>query len=220
MRLFLKRNVLEVHNHIAAEIGRSFRYNQVFCVNILGSPGSGKTSLIRLTLEALADKYYIGVIEGDLATDIDTRRLRQYNIPVYQINTQGGCHLEAKLIKSALENFDLARLDILFIENIGNLVCPAAYRLGESRRLVCLSIPEGDDKPAKYPPIFQNADLLLITKCDLEDHCSFDFKKVERDAKAANSRLEILELSAKTGRGREAWINWLDKEMLTVRRNR
>jgi hydrogenase nickel incorporation protein HypB len=205
----VERKILKKNDEIAAENRQLFRKNNIFVINLLSSPGSGKTSLLEKTLEQISKKIAIAVVEGDVQTDNDAQRVARYQVPVVQIVTNGGCHLEAKLVQNALENFDLAKLQFLVIENVGNLVCPANYDLGEERKVVMVSTTEGDDKPAKYPAMFRVSDLMIINKIDLLEYVDFDVEKVKMHALKINPKLQILELSCKTGQGLQTWIDWL-----------
>lgn len=202
-------NLLE-HNRAHAEANRAlFRRHGVSVINILGSPGAGKTTLLSATLDRLAQRFRIGIVTGDLAGDEDRRRLARPGVAVHQVQTGRVCHLDAHMIAHAVEHLPLADLDLLFLENVGNLVCPAAFDLGESRRAVVLSVTEGDDKPSKYPEIFRSADAVLLSKIDLAPHCRFDRERATRDIRTLRFTAEILPLSATTGDGFDAWTAWL-----------
>jgi hydrogenase nickel incorporation protein HypB len=205
----VERKILKKNDEIAAENRQIFNKNKLFTINLLSSPGSGKTSLLEKTIEQLNNSIKIGVVEGDVQTDNDAQRIAKYNVPVVQIVTNGGCHLEAKLVQNALENFDLSTLELLVIENVGNLVCPANYDLGEDKKIVMLSTTEGDDKPSKYPPMFRVSDVMVINKTDLLEYVDFDMNKVREHAHTINPNLEIIELSCKTGEGLDVWIDWI-----------
>ncbi|HUV65683.1 MAG TPA: hydrogenase nickel incorporation protein HypB [Sedimentisphaerales bacterium] len=181
------------------------------CLNMISSPGSGKTTILTRTINELKDKTRIGVIEGDIQTDIDAERIRVTGAPVLQINTDGACHLSAAQISEALKKLPVEDLDLIVIENVGNLVCPSAFALGESAKIVVLSVAEGDDKPAKYPAIFAKAKVLLINKIDLlkGGHVDFDIERAKADARRLNQAIEIFPLSARTGEGMSAWYDWL-----------
>ncbi len=186
--------------------------------NLISSPGSGKTTLLEETIVRLADRLRIGVIEGDIETERDAERIRKKGIPVVQLTTGGACHLDAPLVhrglhllEQQLDRAGMDGLDLLFIENVGNLVCPATFDLGEHHRVVLVSVPEGSDKPAKYPATFSWARLFVITKTDLLPHFDFSPAEARREALAINPDLEILELAATTGRGMEQWTGWLEK---------
>ena len=182
------------------------------CFNMISSPGSGKTTLLVRTISDLAGVTRIGVIEGDIETDLDARRIRATSAPAVQINTDGACHLSAAQVHRALEELPLDNLDIVLIENVGNLVCPSAFELGEDGKIVVLSVPEGDDKPAKYPAIFAKSKVLLVNKIDLLSGgalVDFDLERVKTDARRLNKSIEIFPVSAKTGDGMAAWYDWL-----------
>jgi len=184
------------------------------CLNMISSPGSGKTTILTRTISELKDKIKIGVIEGDIQTDLDAEKIRATKAPVVQINTNGACHLSAAQINSALDNLPLSGLDLIFIENVGNLVCPSAFELGETGKIAVLSVPEGDDKPAKYPAIFAKSKVLLINKIDLLERSGqvdFDIERVRSDARRLNKGIEIFPISAKTGEGMTKWYDWLLK---------
>jgi hydrogenase nickel incorporation protein HypB len=211
----VERKILKKNDEIAAENRRLFMDNHIFVINLLSSPGSGKTSLLEKTLEQLSKEIAIAVIEGDVQTDNDARRVAHYQVPVVQIITNGGCHLEALLVQNALINFDLPKLQFLVIENVGNLVCPASYDLGEALKVVMVSTTEGDDKPAKYPAMFRVSDLMIINKIDLLDYVDFDVEKAKTYALQINPNLKIFELSCKTGQGLDHWIYWLRSKIST-----
>ena len=182
------------------------------CFNLISSPGSGKTTLLVRTITDLAGVLRIGVIEGDIQTDIDAQRIRAAKAPAVQINTEGGCHLSALQVSRALKELPLDNLDMVLIENVGNLVCPAAFELGEHGKIVVLSVPEGDDKPVKYPGIFAKSRVLLVNKIDLLQggaQIDFDLERVKTDARRLNKSIEIFPVSAKTGAGMQDWYNWL-----------
>jgi hydrogenase nickel incorporation protein HypB len=181
------------------------------CFNMISSPGSGKTTLLVRTIRDLAQTLRIGVIEGDIQTDIDAERIRATNAPAIQINTEGACHLSATQVNRALEELPVESLDVVFIENVGNLVCPGAFELGEDGKIVVLSVAEGDDKPVKYPGIFAKSKVLLVNKIDMLNggHVDFDLDRVQTDARRLNKGIEIFPLSAKTGEGMQHWYDWL-----------
>jgi len=179
------------------------------CLNVISSPGSGKTTILVKTIEALKGKVRIGVIEGDIQTDIDTQRIRTIGAPAVQINTDGACHLSAAQVSNALHKLPVDKLDLIIIENVGNLVCPSALDLGETAKIAVLSVPEGDDKPAKYPAIFSRAAVVLINKIDLLGAVDFDIEKVKADVFKLNKTANIFLLSAKTGNGLQQWCEWL-----------
>jgi hydrogenase nickel incorporation protein HypB len=189
------------------------------CLNMISSPGSGKTTILTRTIDELKGKLRIGVIEGDIQTDLDAERIRATEAPVVQINTEGACHLSAPQISAALKKLPVEDLDLIFIENVGNLVCPSAFELGESGKIVVLSVAEGDDKPAKYPAIFAKSKVLLINKIDLLDggQVDFDIERAKTDARRLNKAIEILPISAKTGQGMGNWYDWLERSIKNSR---
>jgi hydrogenase nickel incorporation protein HypB len=178
-------------------------------VNVVSSPGAGKTTLLEATIEHLKDRLRIAVVEGDVQTDLDAQRVAKYAVPVVQIVTNGGCHLEAGLVAQALDRLDLAGLDLLIIENVGNLVCPANYDLGEAMKVVVLSTTEGDDKPLKYPGMFRHASVLIINKVDLLPYVNADVEVIKRHARQINPALIVFEMTATTRAGVTAWCDWL-----------
>jgi hydrogenase nickel incorporation protein HypB len=185
--------------------------------NLVSSPGAGKTTLLERTLERLRDRVRVAVIEGDVQTDLDAQRVARYGVPVVQIVTNGGCHLEATLVADAIDGLDLAALDLLVIENVGNLVCPANYDLGEALKVVLLSTTEGEDKPLKYPAMFRNASVLVINKIDLVPYLDVDLAAIRRHARSINPSLEIFEVSCTSGAGLPAWCAWLERRALDGR---
>ena len=187
------------------------------CLNMISSPGSGKTTILARTISDLKDKIKVGVIEGDIQTDIDAERIRATEAPAIQINTEGACHLSALQISKALKQLPIEDLDLIFIENVGNLVCPSAFELGEAGKIVVLSVAEGDDKPVKYPAIFAKSKVLLINKIDLlaGGHVDFNIEKVKADACRLNKDIKIFPISAKTGEGMTDWYDWLQKSVET-----
>ena len=216
MKVAVVRNVLEANDRIAAENRAIFLENGVFVLNMMSSPGAGKTSLLERTIDALHDKMRIGVIEGDIQTDIDARRISKWGIPTVQINTNDACHLDGNMIRAALDSFDLKALDLLIIENVGNLVCPAEFDTGENEKVALLSIPEGHDKPSKYPLMFHEAGVLIINKIDLLPYidCSLDTMKTA--ALKINPGLEVFEVSCKTQEGLAQWYGWLQNKVSRV----
>jgi hydrogenase nickel incorporation protein HypB len=210
----IERKVLEKNDEIAARNRALFREHGVFVFNIVSSPGSGKTSILERTLEHLAGKLRIAVIEGDVQTDFDAQRVARYSIPVVQIVTNGGCHLEAKLVQTALGSLNLRDTDLLIIENVGNLVCPANYDLGEDLKVVVLSTTEGDDKPLKYPAMVRNASVLIINKVDLLPYVTCDPAILRANALQINPALEIFETSCTTRAGIDEWCRWLQEKAL------
>jgi hydrogenase nickel incorporation protein HypB len=208
----IERKVLEKNDEIARQNREVFRRHGILALNFVSSPGAGKTSLLERTLERLRGDKKIGVIEGDVQTDFDARRIARYGVPVVQIVTNGGCHLEAKLVQDALIRLELNALDLLIIENVGNLVCPANYDLGEAMKIVIASTTEGEDKPLKYPGMFRNASVLLINKVDLLPYLDLDLEALRRNALQINPALSLFETSCRTGTGIPEWCGWLQQQ--------
>jgi len=179
----------------------------------MASPGAGKTSLILETIKGLKGKTRIGVIEGDVSSSLDAETIGKESVPVIQINTGGGCHLDANMLSNALDNFPLQDIELLLIENVGNLICPAEFALGEHKKVLLSSIPEGDDKPYKYPLMFQKADAVLINKIDLLPYLKFDIKAFPRAVRGINEKVEIFQISCATGQGIQEWVSWLLNQM-------
>ena len=208
-RVDIEKKIQSENDRVAEENRRVFTDAGVFVLNIISSPGSGKTTLLEATLDRLADKMNIVVIEGDISTERDMDRVRARGASGVQINTGGGCHLSSGMVAKALTDLDLSSAEIVFIENVGNLVCPSTYDLGEDVRMVLLSTTEGDDKPMKYPAIFHEASLAILNEIDLLPHLTYDVEKVEKEIRVLNPDSEILRLSATTGEGMDAWIEWI-----------
>lgn len=214
-------NSLTAHNDLHARANRAlFDRHGVLVINLMSSPGSGKTSLLEATIRALKGALRIAVIEGDLETENDADRIRALGVPAYQITTGTACHLDAHLVEHALAHLDLANLDILFIENVGNLVCPAAFDLGEAHKVAILSVTEGEDKPLKYPDMFAAADLMLLNKVDLLPYLAFDAGRAIDFALRVNPRLRVLRTSATTGEGLDEWIAWIEAGLAAARARR
>jgi hydrogenase nickel incorporation protein HypB len=210
-RVALERKVLNENDRVAAELRARFQEHGVLCLNIISSPGSGKTSLLERTLENLPRTDRVAVLTGDIQTDNDAARLRRFHFPVKQITTGGTCHLDARMIERHLANWRLADLDLLLIENVGNLVCPSSYDLGEAAKIVLLSVTEGDDKPLKYPSIFFKSDLLILTKTDLLPYVPFDINAAAENARRIHPGIEIVKVSCLTGNGLHEWLMWLEQ---------
>jgi hydrogenase nickel incorporation protein HypB len=185
----------------------------VLTVNIMSSPGAGKTSLILSTISRMKEKVKIAVIEGDVASSVDAEKVSDMGIPVVQINTGGGCHLDANMVEGALNNLPLEDTELLLIENVGNLICPNAFVLGEHRRVMISSMPEGDDKPLKYPAMFADTDVVLLNKIDLQPHLDYNLDAFKKVVTGLNPDVIILPISCKTGEGMEAWFSWLESEV-------
>ncbi|MDA8413302.1 MAG: hydrogenase nickel incorporation protein HypB [Desulfobacteraceae bacterium] len=205
----IEEDILAKNNRLAAFNRALFKDKGIFVLNLVSSPGSGKTTLLERTLRDLSGIYRFSVIEGDQQTDNDAQRIAATGVAVRQVNTGAGCHLDAHQIMHGTEGFDLDRLDILMIENVGNLVCPASFDLGEQHKVVVLSTTEGEDKPLKYPQMFHNSSVMLLNKTDLLPHLDFDVEKCKGYARRVNPALIIFEVSARTGQGMEAWYRWL-----------
>jgi len=207
--LEVRRAILDKNDRLAERNRGFFHAHGLLVLNVLSSPGSGKTTFIRETIRSLGKKLKTGVIVGDLATDNDAERLRKSGAPVVQITTGTVCHLEAEMVAHALDHLDMNGLDLLVIENVGNLVCPASYDLGEDLRVVLLSVTEGEDKPLKYPPMFQSAGVAVISKMDLASACDYDRQTAMANLQRLTPKAQVFETSAKTGQGMEAWCDFL-----------
>lgn len=205
----VKKNILEDNETIAARL--KSKWEKTLVLNLMSSPGAGKTTLLEKTAEKLNGKLKMAVIEGDLATRIDAERIEKHGIPVIQINTGKGCHLNAKMVEEAALNLPSGS-DILFIENVGNLVCPADFALGEDIRVILVSVPEGDEKPLKYPVIFRSANAFVINKTDLAPYVNFSIEKARNNALGINSAMKLFEVSCYTDEGLDDWISWLIKK--------
>jgi len=201
--------ILEANDRIAEENRKRFRNAGVYVVNLMGAPGAGKTTLLERTISGLKPKMKVGVIEGDIVGSDDAERIGALDVPVVQINTGGACHLDANMISEVLNELPLKDLDLLIIENVGNLVCPAEFNVGEDRKMMVLSIAEGHDKPLKYPLMFRESSALVLNKMDLLPYMNTDIKKVRNDSLALNPKLNIFEVSCATGAGIDAWTQWL-----------
>lgn len=210
MKVKVATRILEANERIALENRRLFDNAGVYVINLMSGPGAGKTSLLEKTLSANSG-LRIGVIEGDIAGSDDAERIERLGAPVVQINTGGACHLDANMIYEVIPDLPLQDLDLLVIENVGNLVCPAEFKVGEDVKVMVLSITEGHDKPLKYPLMFQESAVLLLNKIDLAPHLDVDIGKIKRDALSLNPRLEIFEVSCRTGDGIAAWIDWIGR---------
>jgi hydrogenase nickel incorporation protein HypB len=214
-RVPLEKKVLSENDRIAAELRERFRQNGVLCLNLISSPGSGKTTLLEKTLDALPRAERIAVLTGDIQTENDAARLKRFGFPVKQITTGGTCHLDARMIERHLAGWRLDEIDLLFFENVGNLVCPSSYDLGEAAKIVLLSVAEGEDKPLKYPSIFFKSELLVITKTDLLPYVPFDIAKAEENARRVHPGMEIIRTSCTQGDGLKEWLGWLEKRTKT-----
>lgn len=211
--LTIKQDILNANKQIALANQGLLNRHHILMINVMSSPGSGKTSLILKTIELLRNKARIGVIEGDIASTVDADKINKQAIPVIQINTAGACHLDANMIEKAMSSLPLAEIDLLFIENIGNLICTADFALGEHKRVMLLSVPEGDDKPLKYPLMFAEVDVILISKMDVSPHFDFNMAALEKAVRGLNPDVKIMPVSAKTGEGMQVWVSWLETEL-------
>ena len=209
MEIKVLKDILDANEQIAERNRQLLDSNHVFAVNLMSSPGAGKTSLILETIKGLKGKTRIGVIEGDVSSSLDAEVIGKEDVPVLQINTGGGCHLDANMIYTALSNMSLKNIELLFIENVGNLICPAEFALGEHKRVLISSIPEGDDKPFKYPLMFHKADAVLINKTDLLPYLKFDTQSFSQVIKGMNQEVKIFPISCTTGQGIQEWVSWL-----------
>lgn len=209
----IERKVLAKNDAIASEIRSKFEENGIFAINMVSSPGSGKTSLVEKVIEYFSGRVNISVIEGDVQTDLDAQRVSAYNVPVVQIITNGGCHLEANLVNDSLKNLDLVQTDLLIIENVGNLVCPAGYDLGEDMKVVVISVTEGDDKPLKYPKMFINSKVLVINKIDLLPYVNCNIEQLKQNALKINPALKVFEVSCTSGEGVGKFCDFLESSI-------
>jgi len=211
----VRKKILNANEKHAFKNARFLTEHRILCLNMISSPGSGKTTILTRTINELKNQIKIGVIEGDIQTDIDAEKIRTTKAPVVQINTDGACHLSALQVSDSLKKLPVDDLNLIFIENIGNLVCPSAFELGEAGKIVVLSVAEGDDKPAKYPAIFAKSKVMLINKIDLltTGQVDFDIERVKADARRLNKSIEIFLISAKTGDGFTSWYDWLKKSV-------
>jgi hydrogenase nickel incorporation protein HypB len=214
MKIPIVENILSANERLADENRRMLAEKGVLVVNVMSSPGAGKTSLILRTIEALREQMRIGVIEGDVASRVDADTIEQLGVPVVQINTGGTCHLDANMIRGSLDRLPLDDLDLLLIENVGNLICPTDFALGEALKVMIPSVPEGDDKPYKYPAMFAAVDAIVVNKVDLLPYVEFDLEGFRKLVVGLNGNVEVFEVSCKTGEGIEAWTDWL-ASMLT-----
>lgn len=213
--LNVNEDILSANDLLASNLKKKFVDSRVYVMNLMSSPGAGKTSIILKIIEALSGRHKIGVIEGDIASDVDARKIQEANIDVVQINTKGACHLDANMISRAAESLGLDGKSLLIIENVGNLVCPAEFNLGEDAKVMILSIPEGHDKPLKYPLMFTESRALILNKIDLLPYTDFNVDELKRTVKAMNPAIEIFPMSAKTGEGFNDFVNWLDGQIST-----
>jgi hydrogenase nickel incorporation protein HypB len=214
MEIKIMKNILDRNQNKANEVRALLKDKNVVMVNIISSPGAGKTTLLERTCGELKDRLRLGVIEGDITTDRDAQRLKKYNIPIVVINTEGGCHLDSHSISKVLGSFDLDKLDMLFVENVGNLICPSQFDLGETFKLAVLSTTEGDDKPAKYPMLFREAQAVLLNKTDLLPYTNFNFENFRNDLRVINPSVPLFSLSCTRGDGLNEWYEWISDQRL------
>ncbi|MFZ3264276.1 MAG: hydrogenase nickel incorporation protein HypB [Terriglobales bacterium] len=210
-RVPLEGKVLNENARVAAELRERFREHRVLAVNLVSSPGSGKTTLLEKTLEAFPAGSRVAVLTGDLQTENDANRLKRYGYPVKQITTGGTCHLDARMIEKHIADWDLEELDLLIIENVGNLVCPSSYDLGESAKIVLLSVTEGEDKPLKYPSIFFKSELMVLTKTDLLPYVPFNVEEAVANARRVHPEMEVVKVASLAGDGLREWMMWLEQ---------
>ena len=211
MKIPVVRNIMEVNERMALENRRLFDDHGLLVINIMSSPGAGKTSLLEKTIDGLGARVRMGVIEGDVQSDQDAQRIANKGVTAVQINTDGACHLDGNMIQATFDSFDFSAMDLLIIENVGNLVCPAEFNLGEDFKAMLLSVTEGDDKPAKYPLMFRQSKVLLINKIDLLPYVNCSVEKIREEALRINPDLVIFEISCQNGEGLDAWFDWLQK---------
>ncbi|BBD07426.1 hydrogenase nickel incorporation protein HypB [Desulfovibrio ferrophilus] len=209
MEIPVVRNILEANDRISNQLRKIFKANKILVLNLISSPGSGKTSTLERTLTDLRDEMKMAVIEGDLLTDNDARRVAATGAQAVQINTDGACHLDSSMVLEALDSIDIEGLDILFVENVGNLVCPAEFEVGEDYKISLLSVTEGDDKPEKYPLLFAESQVMLLNKTDLLPYVDFSMEQASKFARALNKDINIFPISCKTSEGLDAWYEWL-----------
>ena len=213
MQIKVMTNILDRNDQLAAEVHDRLSAAGIFVVNLLGSPGCGKTSLLESTIAGLKGELSMAVIEGDLFTAKDAERIEQHGVPVIQINTGGGCHLDANMVNTVLDHLDLEKLDLIVIENVGNLVCPAEFNIGEDVKVTVLSITEGEDKPLKYPLIFKQASAVILNKVDLLPYTSFDMQAAIKDITSISPDTVIMQASCRTGEGLSQWYEWLKQQV-------
>ena len=218
--LTIQEDILGANEEKAKRNQKLLDKHGILTLNIMSSPGAGKTSLILNTISKLKGKAKIAVIEGDVASTMDADKVSEQGVPVVQINTAGGCHLDANMTEKALNNLPLNGIDLLLIENVGNLICPAEFDLGEHKRAMLLSVPEGDDKPYKYPLMFTEANVVLINKIDLLPHLDFDIPAFNKAVTGLNPTVKIMPVSCKTGEGLDEWLSWLETEITKMKRRR
>lgn len=213
MEIKVVKQILAWNEDVSRQVQETLSEKKICMINVMGSPGAGKTSLITRIIESLRENYRIGVIEGDIAGQIDADKIYAMGIPVVQLQTDGACHIEAMSIQHMLSMFDLDSLDVLLVENIGNLVCPAEFNIGEDFRVAILSVPEGDDKVEKYPLMFATTDALVMNKYDMKPYFDFDDRRVEQNARDLNAHVQVFRVSTRTREGEGAFISWLSEKI-------
>ena len=214
MQIIKLKETITASNDKDAEVLRNEMRNQTLLINLMASPGAGKTTLLEKTIEALKDRFKIGILEADVDSSVDAIRVERAGARAIQVHTGGMCHMDAGMTRTGLEALNYQDLDLVVLENVGNLICPAEFDTGAGKKVMILSTPEGDDKPLKYPLMFETSDLLIISKIDVMDYFDFDLDKCIERARKLNPNIEIIPLSAKTGLGFDSWIKWLEKEIL------
>ena len=220
MKINVIKNVLDANNRIAAENREIFNTKKIYVINLMSSPGAGKTTLVERTIELLKGAVRIAVIEGDIQDTCDAERVAAHGVPAVQINTGGSCHIDGNMVREAMNSLDLDAIDFLIVENVGNLVCPAEFSVGENIKVMLLSTPEGADKPSKYPLMFHESSALVINKTDLLPYVDFDVAKATRVSRSINPGLAIFEVSCKTGTGLDRWTGWISERIQEFRSER
>jgi hydrogenase nickel incorporation protein HypB len=216
-RIAVVERILNANDQLALENQKTLQANNVFAINVMASPGAGKTSLILRTIEALSSKFRLAVVEGDTApVTIDADKISGMGVPAVQVNTGGECHLDAVMLQAALPSFDLSQIDMMIVENVGNLICPANFRLGTHKNVLIASVPEGDDKPYKYPGVYRGVEALIINKIDLLPYVTFDMDYFRRGVEMLNPGLMTFPLSCRTGEGLQAWSAWLEAQVASM----
>ncbi len=213
MEIKIMKNILDRNQNKANEVRNLLAEKKIVMVNIISSPGAGKTTLLERTLEEIGTKFRTGVIEGDITTDRDARRLQRFNIPIVVINTEGGCHLDSHSISRVLDSFSLDNLDVIFVENVGNLICPSQFDLGETFKLAVVSTAEGDDKPGKYPMLFREARAVILNKTDLIPYTNFNLENFKTDLRNINASVPLIEISCTKGNGLKEWFKWIEGQI-------
>lgn len=213
MKIKVVKDIVEANDSIAKENRENFLKAGVTVFNLMSAPGAGKTTLLKTALKELKKEFKVGVIEGDIATTLDAEQIKKIGVPVVQINTGGACHLDANMIRNAISGFGKKKLDIIIIENVGNLVCPAEFKVGEDYKIMIHSITEGEDKPLKYPLMFKESSLLIISKIDLKPYLNVNLDKIKKDAKSLNPTIDIIEVSSKTNEGIDKFIKWIKSHL-------